>query len=440
MNWRRWLRFVGYCAVLVLIVVGTLALTLNVWHSGDFDVLEYQQYAQSFWWGQPRFQALPREYPPLSLLLFSVTLFAGHGDPRTIFGACIGVLFLLGYLAFSRFSGRGRALWFAGYLLVGTQGILLARYDLAPALLTLGALWATQRHRFGWAYLLLIIGVLLKLYPIVLVPVVLTEHVWALSLDMPRTLGANRRLPLSQVLHRLVWPAAYKLLPGVALLAAGIALPLLRSHDALTTLTYMYSRPIQVESFQATLLWLRMVFGVPLHVTNTFGSDNWVGDGAFASALAMLSTLVLVSGCLVVYWRLARRRISVGRAFLLCICIVLVTSKVFSTQYLIWVLPLVAEVEGASLVWILICLLTFLDYPLLYPFNQPGYTLLWEHGFMLVVALRNTLVVYVILRGIAGRRIGAVHGRLASKVRTIAEAPQDHSLLSQMLRSAGLGQ
>lgn len=434
------MRPAGYVAVLVLAVALTLVLTLNVWHSGDFDVLEYQEYAQSFWWGQPRFQALPREYPPLSLLPFSVTLLADRGNPRIIFGACIGALFLLGYLAFSRFSSRGRAVWYAGYLLVGAQGILLARYDLAPALLTSGALWATQRHRFGWAYTLLVAGALLKLYPIVLVPVVFIEHVWALYLDMPLTMEGNGRLSLSRVMRRLVWPLVYTLLPNLALLAAGIMLPLLCSHGSLAALTYMNSRPMQVESFPATLLWLRMLFGVPLQVTNSFGSDNWVGSESFASALAMLSPLALVIGCLFVYWRLARRRISVGTAFLVCICIVLVTSKVFSTQYLIWALPLVAEVEGASLAWILICLLTFLDYPLLYPFNQPGYTLFRVDGFMLVVALRNILLVSIIVRAIAGRHSGMVKGRLASKSRITAEDSRDGSQPPHRQPLAALGE
>ncbi len=440
MSWRCWRRPAGCVAGLVLVVALTLALTLNVWHSGDFDVLEYQGYAQAFWWGQPRFQALPREYPPLSLLPFSVTLFAGRGDPRIIFGACIGALFLLGYLTFTRFSGRGRAVWYAGYLLVGAQGILLARYDLAPALLTLGALWAIQRHRFGWAYTLLVAGALLKLYPIILVPVVFAEHAWALYLDTPLTMEGDGWLSLPRVMRRVVWPLAYRLLPNLALLAAGIVLPLLRSREALAALTYMDTRPIQVESFPATVLWLRMLFGVPLHVTNSFGSDNWVGGESFASALVTLSPLALATGCLIVYWRLVRRRVSVGNAFLVCICFVLVTSKVFSTQYLIWALPLVAEVEGASLVWMLICLLTFLDYPLLYPFNQPGYTLLWVDGFMLVVALRNVLLVYVIVRAIAGRRIGAVKWRLASKSHITAEDSGDGSLLPHRLPVVALGE
>lgn len=405
MNWRRWLRLTIILAILVLAVALTLFLTLNVWHSGDGDVLEYQDYAQSFWWWVPHFQTLPREYPPFALLPFSVTLLAGEGDPRLIFGVCIGTLFLLGYLAFLRFSSRGRGLWYAAYLLIGAQGILLARYDLMPALLALGALWAIQRRRFGVAYALLVLGTLLKLYPIVLVPVVLVEQAWALYLDMPLTTGSDGRLTVSQAVRGIAWPLTYTLLPCLGLLVAGITLPMLRSQDALDALTYASARPVQVESFPATLLWLRMLSGAHLSITNTFGSDNWDGGGALATMLATLSPFALVIGCLAVYWRLARRRISAGKAFLACTSVVLVTSKVFSTQYLIWVLPLVAEVEGGSIVWMLICLLTFLDYPMIYPFNQPDYTLLWEHAFMLVVALRNTLLVYVILRAVAGLRM-----------------------------------
>ncbi|HEX8035620.1 MAG TPA: hypothetical protein VF510_17310 [Ktedonobacterales bacterium] len=429
MQWQRWLRPTIALAVLALAVALTLFLTLNVWHSGDGDVLEYQSYAQSFWWREPRFQTLPREYPPLALLPFSVTLLAGNGDPQLIFGVCVGALFLLGYLAFLGFSSRGRGLWYAAYLLVGAQGILLARYDLVPALLTLGALWATQRRRFTWAYALLTLGALLKLYPIVLVPVVLTEQAWALYLDMPldmplaNGMGGTGRISIAQAWRGIVWPLARTFLPWLGLLVAGIMLPMLYSQEGLAALTYVNARPIQVESFPATLLWLRMLSGVPMSVSNTFGSDNWDGGGALAGMLATLSPFALAMGCLIVYWHLAWRRIPVGKAFIACICVVLVTSKVFSTQYLIWVLPLMAEVEGGSIVWVLICLLTFVDYPLIYPFNQPGYTPQWEHGFMLVVALRNTLLVYVILRAMAGSRAGAAKWRLPSKSRPSTAMP-----------------
>ncbi|MGZ6348552.1 MAG: hypothetical protein ACXWQ8_03495 [Ktedonobacterales bacterium] len=408
MNWRRRLRMMVSLAVLGSAVALTLFLTLNVWHSGDGDVLEYQNYAQAFWWQEPRFQTLPREYPPLALLPFSVTLLAGNGDPQLVFGICIGALFLLGYLAFLRFSSRRRGLWYASYLLVGAQGIMLARYDLVPALLTLGALWATQRRRFRWAYALLTLGTLLKFYPIVLVPVVLMEQAWALYLDMPLAIGmeGKGRLSIAQALRGIVWPLTYTLLPWLGLLVAGIMLPMLPSQEGLSALTYVNARPIQVESFPATLLWLRMLSGVPMSVTNTFGSDNWDGGGALAGVLATLSPLALAMGCLFVYWRLAWGRIPVGKAFVACMCVVLVTSKVFSTQYLIWALPLVAEVEGGSIVWVLICLLTLVDYPLIYPFNQPGYTLPWEHEFMLVVAVRNILLLYATVRVVAGSRTG----------------------------------
>ena len=78
---------------------------------------------------------------------------------------------------------------------------------------------------------------------------------------------------------------------------------------------------------------------------------------------------------------------------------IVLTNKIFSPQYLIWVLPVVALVEGWDLLWVAICLLTTLDYPVLYrlhPFGAAPY----DWPFMLVVAARNALMLVATLRAI----------------------------------------
>ena len=82
---------------------------------------------------------------------------------------------------------------------------------------------------------------------------------------------------------------------------------------------------------------------------------------------------------------------------------VVVTAKVFSTQYLIWVVPLAAEDGDYVPAWLLICLLTFLDYPLLYPFNQPGYTPASVSVFALLMLARNGLLLLLTLRLLRSR-------------------------------------
>jgi len=138
--------------------------------------------------------------------------------------------------------------------------------------------------------------------------------------------------------------------------------------------------------------------GIPAHEDFSFLSLNYVGvlDGL----LKPLSALALLGGCLWVYWRQARGKLSIGQAFLACLCAVIVTNKIFSPQYLVWLLPIAATVDGFSLVWIAICLLTTLDFPILYGTRNPIWTVTYSWQFMPVVTLRNALLVYATLRAI----------------------------------------
>jgi hypothetical protein len=414
----------------VALVVAALALTawltINVWHTGDYDVFEYQQYAKAFWLDQPRFTAFPTEYPPFALLPFSLTLLPGFADPRVSFALALSVLFLAGYASVWRFVGRGAARRYAWYLLLALQSTLLARYDLIPALAVLAALLAARGRRFIPAYTLLAVGILLKLYPLVLLPVLMIEQVRAtdrIGMSQPGDIPSKRHgLQAASVVPRpfmagsvvpfrlrAVWARVRPALGGGALCvglgAAGFFVPLLRNPSgALSFLRYATDRPIQVESFPATLLWFTSFAGVPLIHTYAFSSDVYVSP--LSAAVTTGLAVAMVVGCLAVYALQLAGRLTIERAMLAGVALVLLGSKVFSTQYVTWALPLAAVAGGDTLVWIAICLLTFTDYPLLYPFNQPPYTELEERAFMALVGLRNVLLLWVTGRALLGSARG----------------------------------
>lgn len=398
-------RMLAEIGVVALAAATTLWLTLSVWHSANFDVLEYAEYARAFWLKSPRFTALPQEYPPATLLVFGLTLLPAIPDVRVVFGAWMGLLFVLGYVGFRRYVAPGAATRYAVYLLLGAQGTLLARFDLVPALATVGALWAAQRRRFALAYLLLGVGILLKLYPVVLVPLVAIEHWRAFrqasdvhgdsgTRRLPSTAGARggRRgyvLALAGVGAGFVCAAG---ITGVALLRGPASAP--------AALRFAIERPTQIESFQATLLWLGTFFGAPAEHSYAFGSDTYTG--ALSGQLGGAAVAALAIGCALICWRLAAGKMPIERAFLVCLCVVLLTSKVFSTQYLIWVLPFAAEVGEDAALWLLMGALSFVGYPLFYPFNQPGYTLTQTALFLALLAVRNLALVIVTVRLLRG--------------------------------------
>jgi hypothetical protein len=409
---RRWLRLVEIVLLIAALYL-TRWLSIYVWKLPNGDVVEYYRYALAFWTRNPPFKSFPVEYPPLAIIPFTLTQLPPLGDYMSVYAFWMGALVIAGYFAFLRFSTRPRAIMYALYLVVGAAATLLARFDLVPALVTLAALLLAQRRHFGYAYVLVGVGVLLKLYPAFLLPTVAIEH-WHVAVENARLRG--EREPGLAALRR-IWrdqpralfarlhshTALRRVTFGVGLCGAVIVIgflgPLImNTSSALSGFGYAGTRPLQIESTPATLLWLGTIVGIPAHPDYSFLSLNYVGT--LDALLKPLSAVALLGGCCVVYWRQARGRLSIGQAFLACLCVVLVTNKIFSPQYLIWVLPIVAAVDGFDLLWLIICVLTTLNFPIIYQMRHPIWTVPYTWQFMPVLALRNGLLTWVTIRAI----------------------------------------
>lgn len=394
-------RIAELVAVYALVVAGRMYAVTH-WKLTSGDVTEYHTYAQGFWLGHPPLHQLPVEYPPLAIIPFSLTLLPPLKDIQTVFSLWMAAVVVIGYAGFLRFSTRRRGLIYLFYLLVGSNAVMTARYDIVPALTTLAALWATERKQFTLAYLLLAAGILLKLYPAFLLPVVMIAHWQAIRAEIPMTVGWRSGL-------RALWnfargdPAVRAVVAGAALCFGVVALCFaaaiaVAGGAALTGFTYASDRPLQIESTPATILWLGTLVGIPAHPEFSFVSLNMVGP--LDVVLKPLSAIALVAGCLFVYWRQMRGRLGVGQAMLACLCAVLVTNKIFSPQYVIWVLPIVAAVEGFSLIWVIIGALTTLNFPIIYGLRAPIWDSPFSWQFMPVIAVRNLLLFYATLRAI----------------------------------------
>ncbi|MGH2515805.1 MAG: hypothetical protein ACRDHP_09125 [Ktedonobacterales bacterium] len=403
---RRWRWLPLELAGIVAALAATRFLSINLWLLPNGDVQEYYNYAIAFWTWHPYFHNLPVEYPPLAIVPFTLTLLPPILDYQTTFALWMGLLVVLGYFGFLRYSTRARGLIYVFYLVLGAAATLLARFDIVPALVTLAALWAVGRRRFGLAYALLAAGILLKLYPAFLVPVVAIEQ-WrvisarAVAEGQPAPLArlrAWRKAPGATLHWFWEYPGTRRVALGLGFCAALVVLAFacalsFNPNGALSGFQYAGARPLQIESTPATLLWLGSLVGIPAGPNYSFTSLNFVGP--LDVALKPLSAVALAGGCLWVYWRQARGKLSPGRAFLACLCIVLVTNKIFSPQYIIWVLPIVAETEGFDLLWVAICFLTTLDFPILYQLRHPIWTVSYTPLFMPVLALRNGLLLWV---------------------------------------------
>lgn len=382
--WQWWM-------VDALVIVGIALVTylsVAVWHSGLGDITIYYNDARAFWQAKPLFTHFPAEYPVLALLPFSATLLP-IGDFLIAFGVAMGALNVALYGAFLRWSTRTRALACMAYLFIGEQAYMTMRYDVFPALLTLAALWAMQRRHYRWAYLLLGFGTLAKMYPALFIPLVLIAQWRGADGDEGGHDVGDESRPRTRAVQEIVWSAAI----APAVIVVGFGLVAWRSGAAaLGPITYATHRPVQVESLMATVAWFGAWRGIPVTQVYSYGSVNWVGP--LTNALVGWSTPLLLGGCLLVYLLQWRGGLAVPRALVAVLCVTLLANRVFSTQYLIWAAPLVAEAEGWSIGWFLVFALNGLDLAF-YPYSIPGYTSADETYFLWAVAARNVALLAV---------------------------------------------
>jgi Glycosyltransferase family 87 len=357
------------------VLTPTSELSLN---QGDVGL--YLEKARALVAGQVPYRDFPLEYPPAALLPMVLPYLAwpfGGLDVETyrwLFAGWEALLVLLLGIVLARIVGLGgdadaadgrrgvaRRLWRTGWRLVAvTIGAALAltfRFDLFPALLLMVAVWAALAGRPAWAGVALGLGILAKLYPLAVVPALAVP--WLVPLD-PRRLA---RLGMAIALTVIVGMAPFVVLAG---------------GDALAFLRYQADRGLQVEAIGGGLAVLGGLLS-GTRVPMSFGFSAVQVEGPFAAAwLGVLPALtVLGFGFLAwVGWRRIRDEgasgggvgpSTVASLAFASVLVLLATSKVFSIQYVVWLVPFAAMLRGRQF-WLAaaVVALTMPIHPLLY--------------------------------------------------------------------------
>lgn len=330
------------------------------------DVGLYARYAQAFL----QSGALPREYPPLAVLPMLAALFPDHAGVGV---ALLMVALALGAWLLLRLSAGRAAAW--RFLIWTTPLTILAltRYDLAPVLCATAGVIAITRGRFTLAHLFLALGALLKIYPLVLVPIALTLH---LRRDGPRrALGALA----------LGWAGPLALL---------LLLVARQPAQATTWLQIMAQRPIQLESVPATLSWVASLAGI---VYTQAGTSYYAYS--YTSLLDPVTepilTLLRLVGLLWLYLSFSTR--SPEQLATAAVALLMVTNQSLSPQYVLWLLPLAAlaalpPIYRVALGFVVI--LTALDFPVLYHVDVREMAILhYSTALLATIAIRNLVLV-----------------------------------------------
>lgn len=272
------------------------------------------------------------QYPPGAglLMLLPRLIPAGYGE------AFVGLMLLVDFVGFLLLARLGRRadndtgvwVWLLGLPLLGTFALL--RFDLVPTVIAIAALLVIHR-RPQWFGALVGLGAVIKLWPALLL-----FGEW----DRARLLRSG-----------LAAGAAIALVFAISTIAFG---------DSTGFLSHGGDRGLQEEAV-ATVPWQleQIVSGDPYPREIRFGA--WEIASPTADTVATLLrwlTLVALAAAAAWWWRRAQAirdgredlaDAAVSRDFVFTVVLlVVVTSPVLSTQYMVWLLGLAAVVLSAG--------------------------------------------------------------------------------------------
>jgi hypothetical protein len=358
------LRLTATIALVVLGLSTALVPAMGVLpEGGDLDV--FYGYATKIVRGDVPYRDLRLEYPPGALAAI-VPPAIGEPTEHTYavrFEFAMLALFAVVILLLAR-RPRAALVVALAPLLLGP--LVLKRFDVLPALLTLVALQLTVRGRYTWAGVALGLGTAVKLYPVLLLPLV--------------AIAAGRR-------------AGARAVGAFAVACAAVVLPffVISPHGVIESVRDQVSRHLQIETPLASLALLAHSFGIVK--VGVVSEAHTYGLGGSSGALLAVLTTVAFLASLVLVWlnapRLVRSHEGLVLAWAATLCAAVVLGRVLSPQYLIWVLPIVPLVSFRATLWLVAALiLTNLWYPVRYL----DVVLHMDRGDIVLLVVRNTFL------------------------------------------------
>ena len=282
------------------------------------------------------------EYPPLSLIFFVIPRIF-FSDP---FGYNIGyviMIFVITIVGLHLMRRTAESLNMNPVWAMTIYSVLIAllleyvadRYDIIPAVMTLASFYFFINKKMPAAFIILALAMMTKLYPAILLPIYLI--IYMVERDWKGFATGT------------VW-----FLIG----AAVVALPCLLIEPDLIMgfMGYHSARPLEIDSFAATLIYPFSLFGLTdvwiqaSTDAGSYGSDNLRGPLCDAVA-PWLTPIMMVLIVLFILWygsvryrleKVDERAFVLSAAIFISLMIFILVGKVLSSQYIIWVIPFLA--------------------------------------------------------------------------------------------------
>ncbi len=324
------------------------------------DVQLYYNAAKNVLAGQVPYRDFFFPYPPAAPAFFiPPALISENAAQYSRLFEVETLIFVWGALAATAFIARRtgqslhRTLLFYTLAIPAMGVILWQRYDLTPALLVVLAFAAWVARRNGIAWGLLALGTLVKIYPALLAPLfAIAEY---------RANGARRALSGAMIYSSVV--------------VLGVLPFFIASFEATANTFFAQTgRGFEVESVGASLMIAASWFGFPAQVAYQ-RLNTWDVESPASGALQLLFLAAQVAVIAFVYWRFLRvmqaDALVLIRYSVAVIALSLLTSKVFSPQFIVWLFP-IALLSGetkssrTAVLFLLAATLTQLAFPFLW--------------------------------------------------------------------------
>ncbi len=247
------------------------------------------------------------------------------------------VMKISGRLGLNRF--RVTAMYLLLLLMYSEE--LVKKLDMAVALSVLLAVYLFLQRRFPSAYLVLILGTMIKLYPAVLIPVFMMANL------SERSAPARLRNALNGLLL---------VLGTVAAVFAAMAVLGLSADRIMDIFTQQSGRSFQIESVVGNLLQIFGMLG--LYAYEIVGNNHtYIVECAPGDAISGVWVIVTAVSYLILLYVIWHFRFDKGteaeerdamtvRASAAAVLVILLTFMVFSTQYMLWIITLLPFVIG----------------------------------------------------------------------------------------------
>ena len=256
--------------------------------------------------------------------------------------------------------------------------LLYDRLDLVLVAMILLCFYYQIRGHVFLSSFFISMGIFFKLVPLFLIPV------WFIGW-IPETVFNKTKLSWDKNQWTLPVKASISVIASCTIL---LVLSLfVYGPKAFSFLKYHLDRGVQIESFYSTVIIVLGWFGLPYEIVSSYGSQNV--NSPMTHLFSTLSPFFIFIGIgYVIYWMIKNsqstmsgksnhisptitRSIIMAKGYLFSLLIILITSKVLSTQYFIWPIPFVAVLfpfymPKQLIPWVCILALTTLIFPYLY--------------------------------------------------------------------------